>query len=492
MFIVDLDGEFATYVQKKLMNSQLSNLDERSISNTLDIPTNEHSQEPNEPNLGDREVESVNTSEFNWFDNSELESPLYSNVALSLGNNEAEAEIDGEATAPLNGARIPLKELLFVPTEAEDPLTKTVTVGNPEGTRFTFNFAEDTPQEVIDGVKQAGENWSAVLKDNVELTIDFNYQPIDELFGGVLGVANPNFLALPYEVVKESLATDATSSSDRTAVANLPESEVNYLVNNTAENNGSDTFYLDDNGGLNNANLNLTRANAKALGIGLEDLAAISGLTPEEYAALINAQYGTEVDPNAPDASPLFNSNVNWDFDPSDGIAADATDFVGTVTHELGHGLGFFSDAEVLDFLSVASINDVVETSSTEETQQAIADSGLESLADSINVDTLLSENEYFPTTFDLFRFSPESFEEGARDFTTNNIEGKYFSLDGGETQIAPLAEGLIGELNVGGFSHWQDNLNLGLMDPIFLPGELEQISENDLLALDAVGWDVV
>ena len=40
--------------------------------------------------------------------------------------------------------------------------------------------------------------------------------------------------------------------------------------------------------------------------------------------------------------------------------------------------------------------------------------------------------------------------------------------------------------------SHWKDSLGLGLMDPTAAPGELLMVSENDLIALDLIGWDVV
>lgn len=40
-----------------------------------------------------------------------------------------------------------------------------------------------------------------------------------------------------------------------------------------------------------------------------------------------------------------FNSNFSFDFDPSDGITAGQTDFDAVATHEIGHALGFTSDA---------------------------------------------------------------------------------------------------------------------------------------------------
>src|SRR5205814_3391674 len=40
-----------------------------------------------------------------------------------------------------------------------------------------------------------------------------------------------------------------------------------------------------------------------------------------------------------------FNSNFTFDFDPSDGITAGQIDFDAVATHEIGHALGFDSEA---------------------------------------------------------------------------------------------------------------------------------------------------
>ena len=63
----------------------------------------------------------------------------------------------------------------------------------------------------------------------------------------------------------------------------------------------------------------------------------------------------------------------------------------------------------------------------------------------------------------------------------------KYFSVDGG---LSPLAEFSTGSTYEA--SHWKDNLNLGLMDPTAGVGELLAFSENDLRALDVIGYDRV
>ena len=462
--------------------TELGELDRELSSENLENINADKSLAIKQPELLDFDPSSVTSDSqaINLFSHRELaDNSLYAASSVENGEPNEPEEANPESETPMDG--IPSEE---IPEEvAEVPLTKTITVGNPEATQFTFNFAEDTPQEVINGVAQAGENWSEVLKDDVDLTFDFRFAPLATVGMPTIGQALPNFVTLPYEEVRAKLVDNATSPEDKTAISNLPEGNVNYLVNNTSENNGSDTPYLDNNGGLNNSSISLTFANAKALGLSFEELAAEKGVSVEEYTNILNAVYGTLVDPNPADAMPLFDSNTNWDFNPDDGITEGMEDFVATVTHEIGHGLGFVSNAELLDSASTKDIGEILAQLDSEAQDLAVGDTG-------IDIDQFISENFYTPTSLDLFRFSPQSFEQGARDFTTNNVEGKYFSIDGGNTNIAPLAEGFTGNLNLAGLGHWQDDQNIGLMDPTIDPA-LNQISSNDLLALDVVGWDL-
>lgn len=39
--------------------------------------------------------------------------------------------------------------------------------------------------------------------------------------------------------------------------------------------------------------------------------------------------------------------------------------------------------------------------------------------------------------------------------------------------------------------SHWRDKLHLGIMDPTVAHGELLRLRWNDVIALDAIGWDI-
>ena len=433
------------------------------------------------------------TDELDLFTDLEETSPLYSNPLAMEGNHTEQPEDESPMPEDEATDETSIMDVETPEAESDVPLTNSVTAGNPEGTQFTFNFAEDTPQEVIDGVKEAAENWSSILTDDVDINIDFTFNP-DETGLGTLGNTVSEYLTFGYGELNEALAADATSANDNTAIANLPEEELDILINNTSENSGSDTPYLDNNGGFNNSNVRITRANAKALGIGLEDRAEELGVSVEEIAQIFNTVYPEfVVDPNSADATINLSSNINWDFDSSDGINSDSFDFVGTVTHEIGHALGFESNADVLDLVANrnSDLLDLINSANSEEISELFAGTEAEAFVDAIVLDQFISENEYLLQPFDFFRYTPESVEQGAIDFTAGNVDDKYFSIDGGQTEIAPLSEGRnTGDMEQ--LSHWEDNLGIGIMDPTGLPGELLlETADTDLIAFDVIGWDL-
>ncbi|MFK8186026.1 MAG: NF038122 family metalloprotease [Phormidesmis sp.] len=149
------------------------------------------------------------------------------------------------------------------------------------------------------------------------------------------------------------------------------------------------------------SDLSITRANAKALGL------------------------ETLIEPSSIDGYVLFNSLDNssfaWDYDFSRKLASSSRqiDFLSMALHELGHIMGFTSGVDV--------IGDITNQANLGQT-----------------------------SLLDLFRYSNRSTELNAREITSG--QAAYFSIDGGRTQIAPMAEGLI-EVSGGieGYqaSHW-------------------------------------
>jgi hypothetical protein len=386
-----------------------------------------------------------------------------------------------------------IADISYNTNENEDSLLGikegTAIAGQAEsGLEFSFNSTNEIPSEASAGLEEAAANWSSLISDEAQIDIDIAF---GELNGNALAEADSNTIEVSYEEYRQALTNDATSNDDAIALTNLPEgNSIDLLTNNTQENQGSDEPYLDNNGSENNSTISLTTANAKALGIDVED--------------------------NQADVTITFDSSVNWDFDRSDGIDPGATDFVGVATHEIGHALGFTSTTDGLDevagqnlkeLISSGDVNleDIIEALGLEDLvtqygleelvadvdlQELIAGSPIEPVLEEIQPDQFVSEDEYVPTSVDLFRYSNSSSELGAIDLTTGETE-KYFSLDQGQTEIAQFSTGeFLGDGEQS--SHWKDNLGIGIMDPTFDNGELGNITSQDLQLLDAIGWDTV
>jgi hypothetical protein len=309
------------------------------------------------------------------------------------------------------------------------------TLASPSSARaqltFTFNYAPDIDPRALAGFQEAAARWAVIFNDPINVTLNIGFQPLDT---GILGSTATTRGTVPYFLYKAYLAFDATSSADRLAVSSLPSgSSFNLLLNRTSNSpfgSGSVAPYLDDGGDANNSLVNLTLADARALGL----YYASGGLV---------------------DASITFSSTFNFDFNPDNGIAANAIDFVGVATHEIGHALGFISGVDVLDTLSSPAPDDAFT----------------------------------YVSPLDLYRYSLASYADGAIDWTADQ-RAKYFSIDGGKTPLALFSTGAV---NGDGrqASHWKDNYGFGIMDPTTAYGELDKIGPLDITALDVIGFNI-
>ncbi|WP_238542292.1 NF038122 family metalloprotease [Sphingomonas sp. PAMC 26621] len=297
--------------------------------------------------------------------------------------------------------------------------------------------------------------WSSVLKDNVTVNLQIGFRPLGP---NILGSTGSGTALTSMAAAYSALAQDKTSLLDAQAVAGLQPLGVSTsipgagavtaianAINKTNDGYVDNVTRLDNDGSVNNSTLAMTSANAKALGIKTD----------------VNDE---AIDPKAIDGQISFSNAFAFDFNPSDGIAKNAFDFIGVAIHEIGHALGFISGVDTYDALSNADGTNTITT----------------------------VEDYVVMNTLDLFRHSDDT----ALDWSTSETP-KFFSLDGGKSQLFGDSLFSTGTDNGDGSqaSHWKDSAanipQLGILDPTSGRGQMQEVTALDLAAYDAIGWNV-
>ena len=304
------------------------------------------------------------------------------------------------------------------------------------GLHFNFTSSSPVSAEVSQAFAQAGQHWSSLFSNDIDVNVSIGFRSLDP---GVLGETSFRYDLATYSDVASALQNPSRPFIAQQSAQSLPAGNISMLLNRTSQNPDgafSAKPYLDQNGSGNNTTLYFTTANGKALGL----------LAPHSKKN---------------DATIEFNSDFKFDFNPKDGVDADKYDFVGVATHELGHALGFVSGVDDLD------------------------------AADAPDEDV-----EGLMTPLDLFRFSHRStqLKPGLRDWTDDG-EVKYFSLDGGATVLGAMAGGSrFGDGDQA--SHWKEVVGggavTGIMNPSLLIGAPEFITDADVSAFTAIGYNPV
>lgn len=294
------------------------------------------------------------------------------------------------------------------------------------------------------GFRIAARYWESVLTNNVVMNIDVGF---GDLGAGVLGGTRTTLEEFVPMSSYYSLLQGNTSKStlDLTALAGLRPLDANGGVDVTVP------------GYLNPATQSgVTTGTGTRQAPTTEAIGNSIALASSNYKALLNdgRNDGTA------DANIQFSNSFNFDFDPTDGIAAGSYDFIGVAVHEIGHALGFLSGADDFDYVA--------------------GDRTLGQL-----------DEFWWGYGLDMFRYS----DTDKLDWTFGT--DSYFSLDGGRSAYQ---DGFFstGENYGDGWqaSHWKEpngggcsNLR-GIMNPYICGGLGDETKALDLALFDAIGWN--
>ncbi|MBX7221531.1 MAG: NF038122 family metalloprotease [Blastocatellia bacterium] len=266
--------------------------------------------------------------------------------------------------------------------------------------------------------QKAAAVWEARIKTPVTVLIDVDFG--STFFGqpygspNVIGATGAPTTSIAYERVRAALIATSSTAAERTMMNALPTGSVPTDVNP-----GTTTT------------VRIPNSVQRALGL-LPPVATQS------------------------DAVMGFNSAFPFDFDPSNGIDRDKIDFDATVVHELGHALGFLSDA---------------------------------------------GETERIPgrpatvSVWDIFRFRPgttlSNFSTAKRILSTGDPQ-RFLTQDIRELGLSTgRVDGVGGDGEQS--SHWKANEKsgtyIGIMDPTGDFGDRDEITANDLTAMDSFGY---
>ena len=288
------------------------------------------------------------------------------------------------------------------------------------GLNLVFNLSGNVPAEAVTAIAEAEAYIESQFGDPITVIISVDFFNFGN--GGIIGSTSSSDTAVSYSTVRAAMI--AGMDNDDTIQDFLPTGNtlsVRYTSTSTSVTNENRVFF--------------NRAT---------------------FEATIGSIGGT-------DASMSFNTQFNFDYDPSNGVPSNRTCFQSVFIHEVGHALGFTSgtdfrasDLEALDLFRF-SRNDSV---------------------NGVNGDWNPDTNAEFQTTARLV--DPDdpntSTDNTEVDSNSDLIFAEYRMSDGFPNQA----------------SHFIEGLN-GIMDPTLGGGQTffpNFYRTSDLNMFDAVGYD--
>ena len=314
---------------------------------------------------------------------------------------------------------------VITPRERQEALRDTAMAAQPEGVNGLTIVLRSTTQ--LDGFPQAkaafiraAAQWEAQIKNPITIVLDVDYGPTR--FGqtypsGVLGSTSTPSYIVTFDQLRAKLVASASNAAETTLYNALPTGTVNTDIGAVG------TTYV------------------------VSPLMRAFGLL------------AADADPASNSGVPSigFNSNFTFDFDPSDGITAGATDFDAVAVHEMGHALGFTSNVGSIELSPNAT--------------KAV-------------------------TVWDVFRFRPgtttATFTTAQRILSSGG-EHRFFD---GKPELACSTgrpDGTGGDGRQA--SHWkadeQSGVYIGIMDPTLSSGQRKMMTPNDLQMLESIGYTI-